>query len=89
MARLRLSIKPPPHDIADKWALPLYDMTMDLDICKENLLEFLPDGTRSTTHATRLLIAEHIAAWASQLHCPSNQSASWTLPAASFSSLLE
>lgn len=53
------------YRIAEKWQLPLYDMTDNLKIGAENLRILLPDSVHPTTIAARKVIARHIAAWAS------------------------
>lgn len=52
------------YRIAQKWGLPLYNMTDDLKIGADDLRTLLPDSVHPTTTAARQVIANHIAAWA-------------------------
>jgi hypothetical protein len=52
------------YRIAQKWGLPLYNMTDDLKIGADNLHTLLPDSVHPTTTVARQVIANHIAAWA-------------------------
>jgi hypothetical protein len=50
--------------VAEKWGLPLYDMTADLHIGRDDLFKRLPDGVHPTTRESREWIAAHVADWA-------------------------
>jgi hypothetical protein len=52
------------RNVAQRWGLPLYNLTADLQIGRENLYTRLPDGVHPTTLESREWIAGRIADWA-------------------------